>query len=93
MLQNPVKEEVLKTGKWQCWKCGACCFYVGRVHPDLDSGNLTCRHLQKDNSCGIYDTRGERCTLNRSKFTDKELIEWCTNSDTIMNKDLTFNQE
>lgn len=48
-----------------CWGCGACCKIIG-LYPALeylDRGDLACRHLQDDNSCGIYEDRPDLCNI------------------------------
>jgi len=55
------------TGAWRCVACGTCCRQIP-IHPtlvalDLDRGDGTCRHLQDDQSCGIYETRPAGCRV------------------------------
>jgi Fe-S-cluster containining protein len=44
---------------WECIKCGMCC---RQYNPETDSVE-ECQHLQKDNTCGIYEDRPIACKL------------------------------
>lgn len=53
-----------------CTKCGACCkmldYAPGTLPQDLKLPNGTCRHLQPDNTCGIYETRPLECRMGET---------------------------
>lgn len=61
---------------FECWKCGACCRFVGFVDPSLDRGDRACIHLQEDMSCGIYETRPDFCRLD-PKMPEELQTRWC----------------
>jgi hypothetical protein len=49
-----------------CRNCKAyCCRRIGLLNPDLDRGDLVCKHLNKDNKCDIYDNRPLICNTDR----------------------------
>lgn len=49
-----------------CTKCGACCRRVG-LSPfaeDLADRDGSCRHLNADNTCSIYEQRPDVCRID-----------------------------
>lgn len=61
---------------FKCWKCGACCRFVGLIARDLDRGDRACIHLQEDMSCAIYDLRPDFCRLDPER-PESEQEKWC----------------
>lgn len=53
-------------GSWKCIKCGACCHHVEYVYPDLDRGDGVCKNLNRDMTCGIYETRPPLCRVTKT---------------------------
>lgn len=49
---------------FECWKCGACCRFIGFTSPALDRGDKACINLLEDNTCAIYESRPDVCRLN-----------------------------
>jgi hypothetical protein len=45
-----------------CVQCGNCCRSIGRILPEYDRGNGTCRYLE-GNLCAVYDRRPDICNL------------------------------
>ena len=55
---------------FNCTSCGACCRIVGLI-PEFRERFFTwinndgaCKHLQEDNTCGIYETRPDICRVD-----------------------------
>jgi len=49
---------------------------------DLDRGDGVCKHLQEDNTCGIYDTRPDICNVrkmydkhHKDLYTEEEYVK------------------
>ena len=61
---------------FECWKCGACCRFVGFKRPDLDRGDKACIHLTEENTCAIYEVRPDICRLDSSR-DPKDQEKWC----------------
>lgn len=50
-----------------CTKCGICCKNIDKVPElaDFDLGNGTCKYLTKDNTCAIYLSRPDICSVEK----------------------------
>jgi hypothetical protein len=59
----------LEKGEWKCVACGACCKFVDRDLPQglqhFDLGDGTCRYLDHNNQCTIYNDRPFACRVGR----------------------------
>jgi Fe-S-cluster containining protein len=55
------------TGDFPCTSCGACCKRIGSFEggEDFRLSNGSCKHLTKENLCGIYETRPEMCRIKK----------------------------
>lgn len=53
-----------------CTGCGECCKKIlGRlVEIGFAEEGGQCKHLQEDNSCGIYDSRPDECRMDKVKI-------------------------
>jgi Fe-S-cluster containining protein len=67
-LREIIEKEIIKLEGFPCSKCGACCRRVGGYNgfPEPVNPDGSCSHLQKDNSCGIYETRPMVCRVEES---------------------------
>jgi Fe-S-cluster containining protein len=71
-----------ENGKWQCTQCSACCRFMEStgLPPELrewDRGDGACKHLQEDNSCGIYSFRPPACRTTTYPVHDRVRAAWC----------------
>ena len=60
-----------------CSQCGACCREAANLGLMPDRGDGACVHLQKDNSCGIYESRPEFCKVIGTKEQYIESTKFC----------------
>ena len=63
---------------FKCNKCGACCRTVGLIEEAkfLDRGDGTCKYLDKNNLCMIYDFRPEICRVDKMYKRYKDKMTW-----------------
>jgi Fe-S-cluster containining protein len=63
---------------FKCWRCGACCRFIGFKIPALDRGDKACIHLQEENNmaCAIYENRPLVCRLDPER-PEEEQEKWC----------------
>lgn len=50
-----------------CTKCGVCCKNIDKIPElaDFDLGNGICKYLTKENTCAIYLTRPDICSVEK----------------------------
>lgn len=49
---------------FNCNKCGACCKFIKFVIPELAKEDGSCKHLDENNLCGIYEDRPFLCRVD-----------------------------
>ncbi len=62
-MNNARGEQMEEYYPYPCKKCGSCCRYT-RLIPDLvkyDRGDGSCKYLEVDNTCSIYEHRPDVC--------------------------------
>jgi Fe-S-cluster containining protein len=55
------------TDSFPCTSCGVCCTNI-KTFPFAEEFALedgSCKHLTKENKCGIYETRPDFCRMNK----------------------------
>lgn len=67
--------------EFPCTKCGACCKLIPNhvlefyKLPKAETGG--CGHLKDDNSCSIYDTRPDICSVQKTwKKVHSKKLSW-----------------
>lgn len=71
-----------------CTGCGQCCkqIYGVLIEDGFALEDGSCKHLQPDNSCGIYETRPDVCRMSELKaqrspeLTDEEFHQQRANT-------------
>lgn len=62
-----------ESGRWKCIQCGDCCRTLKwqvKLFPEAakyDRGDGTCRFLDAENRCSIYEERPHWCRINRER--------------------------
>lgn len=50
---------------------------MGLTFKDYDRGDGACRHLTKENLCGIYESRPAFCRVDNFNVSDSRMIRDC----------------